>query len=338
MDIAPDFGLMTIDDFDLIPLAEWSLASYFNRLFNILFHSLGGYGGNWWKVWHVQKKIRQADWVLSQVDSVGIALVYLSALKLVPRRDTIYISIGLPERLSQMSPTIRDIFKWACRKTIRLVVCYGYKEHEMLSDFFRDTSVHVRFLPFGIDTTSLTEINTSAGAGEEYYVSVGNDPQRDYALLVELSKYLEQKIIVVSGSTDDALRSKPERIVCTNTMSFDSVVNLIKNAKAVLLPVRNNSYSGATTTLMLSLALGKVVCVTPTDAIKKGYNLINMKNCIFLDDDGPEFFRRLSSILSDQEIMNNISANAPHVAVDYRDTYRKLFSLISEYGQSEVRH
>ena len=50
-------------------------------------------------------------------------------------------------------------------------------------------------------------------------------------------------------------------------------------ARVVALPVRENSYSGATTVLLQAMALGKPVVVTRTKAIETGYGLVDGENC-----------------------------------------------------------
>ena len=47
----------------------------------------------------------------------------------------------------------------------------------------------------------------------------------------------------------------------------------------VALPVRENTYSGATTTLLQAMACGKPVVVTRTAAIAHGYHLADGVNC-----------------------------------------------------------
>ena len=47
----------------------------------------------------------------------------------------------------------------------------------------------------------------------------------------------------------------------------------LERARVVALPVRENSYSGATTVLLQAMALAKPVVVTRTAAIETGYGL-----------------------------------------------------------------
>ena len=52
----------------------------------------------------------------------------------------------------------------------------------------------------------------------------------------------------------------------------------LERARVVALPVRENSYSGATTVLLQAMALAKPVVVTRTAAIATGYGLEDGEN------------------------------------------------------------
>jgi glycosyltransferase involved in cell wall biosynthesis len=60
---------------------------------------------------------------------------------------------------------------------------------------------------------------------------------------------------------------------------FARVRECLLGAKVVVLPVRENSYSGATTTLLQAMACAKPVVVTQTAAIARGYHLEDEANC-----------------------------------------------------------
>jgi len=60
---------------------------------------------------------------------------------------------------------------------------------------------------------------------------------------------------------------------------FAGVRDRLVEARVVVLPVRNNSYSGATTVLLQAMATGKPVVVSRTGAIARGYHLEHDVNC-----------------------------------------------------------
>ena len=60
---------------------------------------------------------------------------------------------------------------------------------------------------------------------------------------------------------------------------FGDIREHLLRARVVALPVRENTYSGATTTLLQALACGKPAVVTRTAAIARGYHLEDGANC-----------------------------------------------------------
>ena len=60
----------------------------------------------------------------------------------------------------------------------------------------------------------------------------------------------------------------------------------------VALPVRENSYSGATTVLLQAMAMGKPVIVSRTAAIATGYELEDGVNCRLVEPGDEQAFER----------------------------------------------
>jgi glycosyltransferase involved in cell wall biosynthesis len=60
---------------------------------------------------------------------------------------------------------------------------------------------------------------------------------------------------------------------------FGHIRERLLRARVVALPVRENTYSGATTTLLQAMACGKPAVVTRTAAIARGYHLEDGANC-----------------------------------------------------------
>jgi glycosyltransferase involved in cell wall biosynthesis len=112
-------------------------------------------------------------------------------------------------------------------------------------------------------------------------VSVGADPRRDFELLAEVaSRHPELSFrIVASAERARTLASLPTNIELEIDLSLDDARARLEDARVVALPVRENSYSGATTVLLQAMALGKPVVVSRTAAIASGYELEDGVNC-----------------------------------------------------------
>ena len=90
-------------------------------------------------------------------------------------------------------------------------------------------------------------------------------------------------------------------------------------ARVVALPVRENTYSGATTVLLQAMAMAKPVVVSRTDAIARGYALEDGRNCrLVTPGDGDELERVL--------VETAAGAEAVDLGLRARETVERCFS------------
>ena len=238
----------------------------------------GGYSGDFASVLACRRELNRADVVFSTVDTVGIPLALLGRFGLV-RPPVVYAAIGLPERLAQLRTAFaRRLFRGAYRR-LHTIVAYGWGEVEELRRWLGDAGPRIEFVPFGVDTDYFRP--DQAVQSEDDVVSVGADPRRDFALLVELARRLPDHSFRIVASADNgrSLGGRPANVALEVDVPFDRVRECLLGARVVVLPVRENSYSGATTTLLQAMACGKPVVVTHTAAIARGYELEDGSNC-----------------------------------------------------------
>ena len=100
-------------------------------------------------------------------------------------------------------------------------------------------------------------------------VSVGADPHRDFELLLAVARSLPDARFLVVASAEHArsLGERPPNVSVETDLPFDEMRDRLGRARVVALPVRDNSYSGATTVLLQAMALAKPIVVTRTAAI-----------------------------------------------------------------------
>ena len=75
-----------------------------------------------------------------------------------------------------------------------------------------------------------------------------------------------------------SLDARPPNVSVETDLPFEQMRDRLARARVVALPVRDNSYSGATTVLLQAMALEKPVVVTRTAAIATGYGLVDGEN------------------------------------------------------------
>jgi glycosyltransferase involved in cell wall biosynthesis len=271
----------------------------------------GGYGGDFATVVASLRTLNRADVVLSTVDTVGIPLALLNRAGRV-RPPLVYVAIGLPERLALLrGARIRRLYAESLARA-HAVVAYSEHETRELAEWVRrhGRDARVEFVPFGVDAAAFAP--SSAGAGA-HVVSVGADPHRDFELLLTVAEELPESrfLVVTTGDRARSLGALPPNVAVEADLPFDEMKLRLEGAAVVALPVRENSYSGATTVLLQALALGKPVVVTRTAAIATGYGLVDGENVRLVPPgDATAFVRALSNVLGDELHARALGARA----------------------------
>jgi glycosyltransferase involved in cell wall biosynthesis len=271
---------------------------------------LGGYAGDFRTVLSCRGALNRSDVVFSTVDTVGIPLALLGRVGLV-RTPVVYAAIGLPERLEQLRNRAAGRFYRSAYKRLHAIVAYGWGEVEALRSWLGDDGPPVEFVAFGVDTDYFRP--DPSRVPEADLVSIGADPRRDFALLVALARRLPDRSFRVVASAENArdLREAPPNVAVEVDVPFPVVRDRLSAARVVVLPVLDNSYSGATTTLLQAMASGKPVVVTRTAAIARGYHLEDGLNCRLVPPGDLEALESaVSGLLADSGAADRIGVRA----------------------------
>ncbi len=286
---------------------------------NGLVYRLGGYGGDFASVMASLREINSADVIFSTVDTVGIPLILLKRAALV-RRPVVYTAIGLPERLVQLrGGSMRRLYARALRGA-QAIVSYAQSEVEWLRDWLGPGSPRVLFVPFGVDVKAFRPVREHVPDVD--VVSVGADPRRDFDLLTGLATSHPELSFRIVASADHvrSLGTVPANLVIEADIPLDAVRGRLAGARVVALPVRDNSYSGATTTLLQAMAMAKPVVVSRTDAIVEGYELEDGLNCRLVEPgDAADLERAVFELLVDAGAAASLGTRA-------RETVERSFS------------
>ena len=290
----------------------------------------GGYGGDFATVLSSFRRANSADVVFSTVDTVGIPLMLLRRAGRL-RPPLVYVAIGLPERLVQLrSERMRRLYASALGSCAS-VVAYSQHEADELRSWLAGYGFTPRvvFIAFGVDVEAFSP---GSGPTTVDIVSVGTDPHRDFALLLHVAERLPDVgfRIVTSREHLRGFASVPENVSVETEIPLEEMRRRLMEARVIALPVRENSYSGATTVLLQAMALGKPVVVTRTKAIETGYGLVDGENCRLVapgDDEG--FERALTGVLRDEFHARALGSSA-RTMVERELTWDRYVSRIEE--------
>lgn len=271
----------------------------------------GGYGGDFATVLSSLRCLKRADVVVSTVDTVGIPLMLLARARLV-RPPYVYTAIGLPERLAQLRTTRMERLYAQSLGSAAAIVAYSRHEADTIDGWLRERGVVVRveFVPFGVDANAFGPVSTPPPVD---VVSIGADPHRDFELLLTVARALPDVgfLAVTTAEHARSLGDRPDNVSVETDLPFDEMRGRLEGARVVALPVRDNSYSGATTVLLQAMALGKPVVVTRTAAIATGYGLEDGVNVrLVAPGDEAAFGSAVRELLSDEPRARALGARA----------------------------
>ena len=117
---------------------------------------------------------------------------------------------------------------------------------------------------------------------------------RDFPLLVEVARRRPEWSFLIVGTAERirTLGPLPENVATEADLPLEAVRARLAVARVVALPVRDNSYSGATTTLLQAMAMAKPVVASRTEAIVDGYGLVDGENCRLVQPGDVDAFER----------------------------------------------
>ena len=296
----------------------------------------GGYGGDFTTVLASLAKANRADVVLSTVDTVGIPLMLLGRAGRL-RPPLVYVAIGLPERLAQLrSERMRRLYASALGSCASVLAYSEYEAGELRAWLERyGYAPRIEFVPFGVDAAIFSPSREPVAVD---VVSIGADPHRDFELLLRIAKRMPEVTFRIVTSADHSRRFAvvPENAVIETDIPFEEMRRRLTEARVVALPVRENSYSGATTVLLQAMALGKPVVVTRTNAIAAGYGLVDGENCrLVAPGDDPSFERALAGVLRDDFHARALGSSA-RATVERELTWERYVDRIEELLRDAV--
>jgi glycosyltransferase involved in cell wall biosynthesis len=300
----------------------WARAS--GRAVNRFLRLTGGYGGDFASVVASLRTANAADVVFATTDTVGIPLILLKRAGLL-RPPLVYAAVGLPERLVNVRR--RRLYASALRRA-HTIIAYSQAEADWLRDWIG--SDRITFVPFGVDVEAFRpELVRTPDAD---VVAVGADPRRDFDLLRTVAQRHPELTfrIVATWEHARALGTLPEHVSLETNLSLEAVRDRLAGARVVALPVRANSYSGATTVLLQAMAMGKSVVVSRTDAISKGYGLQDRVNCRLVEPgDANAFERALLETLADSSSLGSRARETVERNYSWKRYTDRLWDVLS---------
>lgn len=256
-------------------------------------------------------EIRQAEVVVSTVDSLGVPLLWLKRWRLFST-PLVYVSVGYPERIASMpadgQAAYRSLLRYAS-----VILAFGFEEAFRLKEMLGwPRAERVRFIPFCAHDGLFSMPATSEEGGPDV-LSVGADPKRDFELLLSAARcHAEWKFeFIVGRDRAKEMIEVPPNVRIEANLPFHETLVRMQKARVIALPVKENCYSGATTTLLQAMALGKPAIVSRVGAIRDGYGFRDGEHLRWIQPHDAEALNRaLFELLRDADLRQKIGRRA----------------------------
>jgi len=225
----------------------------------------------------------------------------------------------------------------------RVASIVAYSEHEaaLVREVVGEDAAAppVQFVPFGVDTEKFRpqpEVSADVDV-----VSIGADPHRDFPVLLRIAaRHPELRFLIVGGAVlARELGPLPPNVQLEVDIPLTEVRDRLARARVVALPVRSNSYSGATTVLLQAMAMGKPVVVSRTPAIATGYGLGGGENCVLVEPgDEQAFEQALLGVLADDRWAATLGAAARRLVESELSWTRYVDAIQAALAAAVARH
>lgn len=294
--------------------------------------TLGAYGGDLDWILPVWKELARADVLVVFSERALLPLLFLQRIGLRPRKPTLFISVGLPEKLAQFKDQ-----SWL-RKTldelrqVSRIIPLSKPEADLLNAKYGLGS-NVEFVPAGIDTKYFNLIDTITDVD---VLSIGGDPFRDFITLFASARRLpELKFRVITRKNiADKFQDVPANVDVHTDVPMMEIRGYMSRSHLLALPVMDNTYSGATTVMLQAMAMGKTVIANETGANRAGYGFKSEENCIFTPpQDVNALVRAIKRICGNPDLRSKVGKAARQYVefhLDLNSFHEKLFNIIIE--------
>ena len=204
------------------------------------------------------------------------------------------------------------------------VQLYGEGELADYQEIFDLPDNRIEVNLFGVDTRFWNHKHTDFS--EDYILSVGNDSNRDFNLLVEAAGALECNVKILTKR--DIITSLPDNVEIlkgswkSQELSDTELRCLYQNARAVVVPLKETLQPSGQSVALQAMACEKPVVITRTKGLWSDAHLFDWENVIFIaPGDVQQLIAVLKKLLSDKPLSEEIGKRAREYAVSHGNIY-----------------
>jgi glycosyltransferase involved in cell wall biosynthesis len=202
---------------------------------------------------------------------------------------------------------------------------FGEGEKPIIQKRYKVPNESIEVIPFGVDT-KFWRPDDGPDEKHPYILAVGNDFQRDYALLIEVARLVNMRITVITERDIPADIPPNVEVIrgsYRNTGLSDlQLRELYQKALFTIIPLKPSFQPSGQSVALQSMACGTPVLITKTEGLWEHRYLGDMENIVFIHSNKPEEWAgTIGRIAADQELLMRLGEAA--------------LRYVSAHGQSE---
>lgn len=300
---------------------------------------LGAQGNIEWLL-PVWSEIRRSPLIYAFSERSIYPILVFRSIGLLPRVAMVVISIGIAEKLQAlaMRRKVREQ-KWLLRemKYVSQIITFSSIEEDILKRQFG--LANVSFVPLGVDVTSFRPRSNTFPVD---VLGVGADKNRDFEIFIQVAHRLPAvNFKLITNNYHAAKLTKtglPANVSMRVNVPLKEIANEYAGSKIVFLPIRENTYSGATTCLLQAMSSARPVVTNRVGATKRGYQFVHNHNLVFVKTgDAKAAAKQIEKLLEEGARRRYIGRNARELVEKNFTLDAMIQSILTKVGKEYSR-
>jgi len=202
--------------------------------------------------------MRKADVVFTTTDSCGLPVLFIKTLGII-NKPIVYQTIGLYDNYLCRGKGGLAFFYKQLLNSADKIICYSSKEKEGLLGILSVPRDRIEVVLLGVDIDYFTpEYNW----GEDYIISIGRNPHRDYRTLFEAIEQTRLPSVVICSRQNIAGLKVPDNCRILFDLPISEVRRWLGGAKMCIVPTRLTAYPTGQTVVLQAMSMQKPVITT----------------------------------------------------------------------------
>ncbi|HCC05244.1 TPA: hypothetical protein DEP58_02970 [Patescibacteria group bacterium] len=253
------------------------------------------------------------------ISSTAYGSLLVKSLLHIKRPKWIMVDFNISGSIGNAETIKQKVFRWTVSKCDG-IVAISEAEEKKLKEIFPHLKDNIIFLREGVDSNYFKPMKATEHT-DDYILSVGLDPSRDFKTLIEATKNLDIKVkLATKPSMIKEFEPLSKKYFCKK-YDIGEMPALFANAKIVVngLNIKPNSNdSMGTFSVAEAMSMGKAVIVTRTNSFAS--YIEDGVTGVFVNPHDVENMRsEIQKLLKDEEKRKKIEINARNFIVNYVD-------------------